>query len=245
MSGSSSFPQTQWTQLGKLRDGNDRERSGALAALYQLYRRPILAFLAGRGFAPERAEDLVQDFFVHAITQRLFEKSDAARGRFRNLMLSALQHYAANAHRHEQAQRRRPAGGFVSADELAEEGGNTAMMGITHGTPEEAFTKSWALTLLTRVVKSLEDDCSKSGRQAHFEIFRRSILAPILEGAEAPSQRDMAAELGLAEKEVANRLLTARRAYQRLLRAEIATYASNEEDVDAEIRDLFTALRAV
>ena len=55
----------------------------------------------------------------------------------------------------------------------------------------------------------------------------------------------MASELGITEKKMAARLVTARRAYQRLLRAEIAGYASSEEDVEAEIRDLFAALREV
>ena len=245
MRGTSSFPLTQWTQLGKLRTGDDSERRGAMSTLYQFYRRPILAFLGARGFSQERAEDLVQDFFLHAITHRLFEKADAARGRFRSLILTALQHYAANSHRHDQAQRRMPPGGFVSADELREEGGNTAMLGVEHDPAGKAFIKSWAQTLLGRVVKALEDECAKTGRQAHFDIFRRSILAPILDGVAAPSQREMASELGITEKEVANRLVTARRAYQRLLRAEIAEYASSEEDVEAEIRDLFAALREV
>ncbi len=244
MSGDPSFPQTRWTQLGLLRTGGDTEKRGVLGALYELYRQPILAFLAGRGFAQERAEDLVQDFFLHAITHRLFEKADATRGRFRSLMLSALQHYAANSHRREQAQMRRPEGGFVEADALIPEGGHTAMLGVDHGTPEQAFTKSWALALLERVVRALEDECAGTGRQAHFEIFRRSIIAPILEGVTAPPQRAMAEEFGIAEKDVANRLVTARRAYQRLLRAEIAKYAGSEEEVDAEIRDLFTALKA-
>ena len=243
MSGSSSFPLTQWTQLGKLRTGDDSERRGAMSTLYQLYRKPILAFLGVRGFPQERAEDLVQDFFLHAITNRLFEKADAQRGRFRSLILSALQHYAANSHRHDQAQRRRPPGGFVSADEMREEGGKTAMLGVEPGLAGQAFTKSWAQTLLARVVQALEDECAKTGKQAHFDIFRRSILAPIMEGMAAPSQRDMAAELGLSEKEVANRLVTARRAYQRLLRAEIAEYAGSDEEVEAEIRDLFAALK--
>ena len=244
MSGDLFFPQTQWTQLERLRGGNDAERSDAMSALYQIYRRPILAFLAGRGCTQERAEDLVQDFFLHAITHRLFEKADAVRGKFRSLMLSALQHFAANAHRHEQAQIRMPAGGFIAADALMAEGGNTAMLGVERGTPEQVFTKAWARALLERVVKSLDEECRRTGKQTHFEIFHRSILAPILEGAEAVSQRAMAAEFGLAEKEVANRLVTARRAYQRLLRAEIASYASSEEDVEREIRELFSVLNS-
>jgi hypothetical protein len=96
--------------------------------------------------------------------------------------------------------------------------------------------------LLARVVDTLDRECRATGKQTHFEIFKRFMLMPILDGVPAPSQRDMAAECGLTEKEVANRLVTARRAYQRLLREEIAQYAADSAEVDAEIRDLFATL---
>ncbi len=51
--------------------------------------------------------------------------------------------------------------------------------------------------------------------------------------------RSLAMKYGLGEKEVANQLLTARRAYQRLLRNEIRLYASSEEEVASEIQDLW------
>ena len=59
---------------------------------------------------------------------------------------------------------------------------------------------------------------------------------------EKPELRDLARELGFSEKEVANRLVTAKRAYQRLLRDEIAAYARSEAEVDDEIRELFQQL---
>ncbi len=236
------FPPTRWSQLARLKAGDETEKREVLGTLYQLYRKPVLAFLFRRGFAHEKAEDLVQDFFLHSMQHQLFEKAETERGRFRGLMLSALQHYAANAHRHDQAQQRRPAGGFVAADEVIAEGGNPAILGVDHHTPENAFTLSWARTLLTRVVEALERECKATGKQAHFDIFKRFMLLPILEGAVAPSQRDLALEFGLTEKEVANRLVTARRAYQRLLREEIAQYAADSDEVDAEIRDLFATL---
>jgi len=53
------------------------------------------------------------------------------------------------------------------------------------------------------------------------------------------------ADSGLAidEKQVANALLTARRAYQRLLRDEIRLYARSEDEVSAEVRDIFRAFQ--
>ncbi|MCF7788876.1 MAG: hypothetical protein K9N47_22315 [Prosthecobacter sp.] len=236
------FPQTRWSQLARLKDGDESTKSEVLGTLYQLYRKPVLAYLARRGFGHEKAEDLVQDFFLHSMQHQLFEKAETARGRFRGLMLSALQHYAANAHRHDQAQQRRPAGGFVAADEVLAEGGSSAILGVDHHTPEDAFTQTWARMLLARVVDALDGECQATGKQTHFSIFKRFMLLPILDGVAAPSQRDMAVEFGLTEKEVANRLVTARRAYQRLLREEIAQYATDSDEVDAEIRDLFATL---
>lgn len=236
------FPQTRWSQLARLKEGDETTKSEVLGTFYQLYRKPVLAYLARRGFGHEKAEDLVQDFFLHSMQHGLFEKAENSRGRFRGLMLSALQHYAANAHRHDQAQQRRPVGGFISADEVLAEGGSTAVLGVDSHTPEDAFTLSWARMLLARVVEALERECGATGKQAHFSIFRRFMLLPILDGVPAPSQREMAEELGLTEKEVANRLVTARRAYQRLLREEIAQYATDSAEVDDEVRDLFTAL---
>ena len=40
-------------------------------------------------------------------------------------------------------------------------------------------------------------------------------------------------------KEACNYLVTARRAFQRLLRQEIGVYASSEEEIASEVRDLF------
>ena len=236
------FPQTRWSQLARLKDGDETTQSEVLGTLYQLYRKPVLAYLARRGFGHEKAEDLVQDFFLHSMQHGLFEKAENSRGRFRGLMLSALQHYAANAHRHDQAQHRRPAGGFISADQVLEEGGSAAVLGVDTHIPEDAFTQSWARMLLARVVDALERECAATGKQAHFSIFRRFMRLPIRDGVPAPSQREMAEELGLTEKEVANRLVTARRAYQRLLREEIAQYATDSTEVDDEVRDLFAAL---
>lgn len=232
----SAFPQTDWIRLAALREGSAEEKQRVRGELFVRYREPVLAYLRGRGARNEPAEDLVQDFFLHAISHGLFEKADAARGRFRNLLLTALQHYAAKAHRAEHAQLRRPAGGFAGADvaDLPE-----AVLPADHATPERAFLRGWAVTLIRRVLAVLEAEYAGPNRRAHFEIFHRLMIAPVLDGAAAPGQRDLARELGLTEKEVANRLVTARRAYQRLLRTEIATYARTEEEIDEEVRELF------
>ena len=235
----SAFPPTDWIRLAELRAGSAEQKQRVLGELFVRYREPVLAYLRGRGSRAEQAEDLVQDFFLHAIRCGLFEKAEAARGRFRNLLLTALQHYAAKAHRAERAQLRHPAGGFAGADvaEIPE-----GVLPADHATPERAFLRGWAGTIVRRVLAALEAEYAGRERRAHYEIFRRLMIAPILEGTEAPAQRELAKELGLTEKEVANRLVTTRRAYQRLLRTEVATYARTEAETEEEIRELFTLL---
>lgn len=237
-----TFPVTDWQRLERLKTGSEGERSAVLGELFLRYRAPVLGYLGGRGMSVERAEDLLQDFFVYVVRENFFAQADAARGRFRNLLLTALQRYAAKQHRAEQAQRRRPAGGFAGADisELPE-----GVLPAGRETPERVFVRRWAETLVRRVLAALEAEFTGPERRAHREIFRRLVIAPILEGAVVPAQRELAGEFDLTEKEVANRLVTVRRAYQRLLRAEIASYARSDTEVDDEVRELWQALAAI
>jgi hypothetical protein len=85
------------------------------------------------------------------------------------------------------------------------------------------------------------DSSQDTGKQAHYALLRQRLVLPALEGAclprlrrrqaEPPPLRDLAARLGLSEKQAANHLLTARRAFQRLLEEEVRSYAGSEEEV--------------
>ena len=55
-------------------------------------------------------------------------------------------------------------------------------------------------------------------------MFRRHLVAPALEGVDAPPLRDLGAAAGLTAKDAANRILTVQRAFRRLLKeAQILT----------------------
>ena len=96
--------------------------------------------------------------------------------------------------------------------------------------------------LLLRALEAVKMGYQASGMDTHYEILVARIVRPILEGSEPVPFRELANKHGLTEKEAANRLLTARRAFQRLLRAEISLYASSEEEVTSEIKDIFRFL---
>ncbi len=204
--------------------------------LAERYWKPAFIYLRSRGFSVEAAEDLVQQFFLKCMDGVLFERANATRGRFRDLLFTALRNFAANSHRREHAKCRVPEGGLVSIHDLSTHAG---LASVPNDRPDVLFERTWMGTLLLRVLDQLKRECQQTGKQSHFQIFHRRIIAPILEGAIPPSLAVLGAELGLSEKKVGNQLVTARRAYQRLLRDEIALYAASEAEVEDEIGRFF------
>jgi RNA polymerase sigma factor (sigma-70 family) len=233
-----AFPATHWSQFAALRAGVVAERAAILNFLIQRYWKPVYCYLRRSGCGEEEAKDLVQDFFVFCLQRDFFDQADPARGRFRSFLLGSLQHFLANARRAAHAQKRRPEQGFVPLRNPAT-ASSVGFEPADRTTPEAVFHHAWVSDLIQRVLRRLEQECQATDKRAHYEILRQRLVLPALEGAEPPPLRDLAQQFGLSEKQAANRLLTARRAYQRLLQEEIRGYAGSEDEVAAEIRDLF------
>jgi DNA-directed RNA polymerase specialized sigma24 family protein len=65
----------------------------ALEELYRLYCYPVYAFIRRRGHGRQDAQDLTQDFFVHLLAKGALGRAEPQRGRFRNFLLGALDHF--------------------------------------------------------------------------------------------------------------------------------------------------------
>ena len=103
------------------------------------------------------------------------------------------------------------------------------------------FDRRWALTLLEQALAALGVEADLEGKGELFEALKPTLTA---DGRDArdESYRDLAAKLGTSEgalKVAAHRL---RRRYRDLLREHISETVQTPEEVDDEIRDLFTAL---
>lgn len=238
-----NLPSTHWSQLIALRAGTTTHRTEILDSLLRRYWKPVYCYLRRCGCSEEDAKDLVQEFFAECLRTEFFAKADQARGRFRNFMLRALQHFVANVRRAAQAQKRRPPQGLLSLEELAAgDSGTVGFEPASRQTPDAVFHRVWVADLTQRVLRRLGDECRATGKLAHYEIFRQCLVLPALEGTERPSLGELAGRLGISEKQAANCLLSARRAYIRLLEDEIRAWAGTEDEVAAEIRDLLAFL---
>ena len=70
------FVTTRWNLIlsGASSGSKDQQIREALAELCQIHWRPIFFFIARRGYSPEDAEDLTQDFFLRMLKGSGFRK---------------------------------------------------------------------------------------------------------------------------------------------------------------------------
>ena len=105
-------------------------------------------------------------------------------------------------------------------------------------TPEQSFERRWALTLLDDVLKRLGQEYAREGKADLF-----AALNPCLVG-ERTSQPyfELAERLGTTESALKSVVHRLRRRYRQLLREEIANTVAAPDDVDDELRHLFSVL---
>jgi RNA polymerase sigma-70 factor (ECF subfamily) len=90
------------------------------------------------------------------------------------------------------------------------------------------------------VFARLRDEFDQAGKPQEFDRLKVFLTGE----AGTPSYRDVAAELETTEGAVKVAVHRLRRRYRDLVRDEIAQTVAGPEDVDEELRHLFTALRS-
>ena len=236
--------------VGFLLPGNDiaiacpaGERSSpgseeALAALCQAYWYPLYAFVRRKGHDADEAQDLTQEFFARVIEKQYFGQADAQRGRFRSFLMAALEHFLSSERDRAHAQKRGGGRPPLSLEiETAE--GRYQREPTDHETPERVFERRWALTMLDRVLAALRDEYHRGGREERFERLQGLLTG----GTSEESYAQLGATLGLSEGAVKVAVHRLRQRFGELLRAEIAQTVQRDQDIDDEIRYLFSALQ--
>jgi RNA polymerase sigma-70 factor (ECF subfamily) len=231
------FPTTRWSRVILAGDPDAPLARESLAELCTAYWYPLYAYIRRRGHDPEQARDLTQDFFARLLEKGLLAEADPSRGRFRAFLRTVCFHFLANRRDHEQAKKRGGGRAVLPIDPVDAEG--RYALELADGlTPERIFERSWALTLLGRVLDQLGSEYDEAGKEATFEALRG-----LLDGtSDATSYAAVAARMGMTEgaaRVAAHRL---RHRYGELLRREIASTLAEPAEVDDEIRELFAAL---
>ena len=231
------FLTTHWTAvLAAGRNDTTRARM-ALAQLCETYWYPLYVYVRRRGHSLHDAQDLTQEFFARLLEHNWLARADHAKGRFRTFLLTAMERFLANEWDKVRAQKRGGGQQFVPVQFEAAE----TRYGVEPAddrTPEQAFERRWALTLLDSVLQQLEAEFCAQGKT---ELF--AALQPCLVGdRERLPYQELARQSGLSEGALRVAVHRLRGRYRELLRAEIANTVASAEEVEAEMRHLFNVL---
>ena len=234
---SGRFPTTRWSRVVTAASLDGSGAREALSSLCQAYWYPIYAYVRHRGHSPEQAQDLTQDFFAYLLERDLIATADPSRGRFRGLLRTICSRQLAD-HRDRQDAGKRGGGRFpISIDPLDAERRYT-LEPANRLTPERIFDRTWALTLLGRVVDRLRGEYDDAGQAARFE----ALIGVLTRDPTSGPYLEIANRLGTTEGNVRVAVHRLRRRYGVLLREEIAATIEDPTEVDDEIRALFAAL---
>jgi RNA polymerase sigma-70 factor (ECF subfamily) len=210
----------------------DTEHNDALTALEQLclaYWQPLYTFARCSGLRPPDAQDVVQGFFAQLIARQGLRRVDPAKGRFRSFMLASLRHFMSDERDRAHAAKRGGGSEPLPLDfALAEDAFESHF--ASGESPERAFDRAWAMSVLERAQKCLRDECVAAGKSELHDA-----LGP---ASSDESYANVGERLGLSESAVKTAAFRMRRRYRELICQEIAQTVTT----DAELKDELDAL---
>lgn len=234
---SGTFPTTHWSVVLSAGREASAEAAQALETLCRTYWYPLYVYVRRRGYGREDAQDLTQGFFAHLLERDFLRGVSQEKGRFRSFLLAALNHFLSDQWDRSRAAKRGHGQPPISLDaDLAER--RYRAEGCDMLTPQLAYERFWAATLLERAQTRLADEYAAHGKA---DLLRQLEEFPLGERAES-SFRECAARLGLRESALKSDVHRMRARYRELLREEVACTVSDPGEVAGEIHYLIAVV---
>lgn len=238
MEANPQFAGTRWSLVLAVRTGDGSAAKRALGELCVLYWQPVYCYLRRRGHDPEDAMDLTQGFLARLLEKGAIGNPDPAKGRFRNFLLGAVNHYVSGEAGRARALKR---GGGATPLPLdpgpAEE--RLRREPADRHTPESLYQRQWALMLMEDALAALRQRYVADGKA---DLFER--LHPLISSGSASERyAAIAADLGSTEDAIKMAASRLRKRYRAELRARVAETVADPADIDDELRGLIEALR--
>jgi len=209
----------------------------ALEQLCRVYWYPLYAYVRRQGHSPHDAQDLTQEFFARFIAKNYLDAVRRERGKFRSFLLAALKHFLANEWDRARARKRGGAHTIIALDEHDAEA-RYALEPRDESSADKIYERRWALTLLEQVLGRLREEYAAAGKAGLFD----GLKSCLTEKKSSTPHAALATRLGMTEEAVKVAVHRLRKRYRDRLRSEIAHTVATPDEVDEEIRHLFTAL---
>jgi len=220
----SRFESTVWLTIWKARDNDPN----ALDDFVKRYRPPIEKFILQNGFGTADAEELAQEVFLRIFKNNVLKKARKERGRFRSLLLTLTRHVIQDERRRRGAAKRGGDHITVSPQHTTEEGLPLEELVVSH-TEDRQFDHLWVSNILKLSLEKLRTE-----NEAYYTAFTMNL--------DDYDYKAIAERMGKSPKEVDNYVYRAKQKLIRLIRDEIAGYASSPQEYRDEINYLSTYL---
>jgi RNA polymerase sigma factor (sigma-70 family) len=229
------FVTTHWSVVLSAQDSHGSHSRQALESLCRTYWYPLYSFARRAGHSPTDAEDLTQGFFARLLEKDYLKAAAIDKGRFRTFLLVALKRYLANEWDRQHAQKR---GGFTAIVPIDQDLAETRFASelTNHLSPDLLFDRQWAMTLLDRTMTQLQQEYSASGRSELFDCLRLCLA----KDESALPYTEIASRLKVTEASIKMAVHRLRSRYREILQHEIAQTVSTREEIEEEIRHLFS-----
>ena len=227
------FMTTRWTVVLQA-GGNGPEKDKSLAALCRDYWQPVFIYIRRHGHDEEGARDLTQEFFARLLEKDWLEGLRREGAKFRAFLLVAVRRFLAVEHHRRTAQKRGGGAALLPLDTA-----DLPPLASQDATPEQAFDRHWALTVINRALDALRAETEASGRGRWFAELAEFISAE----PEAGAYDAAAAALGVSRATVAMAVHRLRLRLREKVREEIAHTLADAAQIDAELRELTATLR--
>ncbi len=227
------FATTRWSLVMAAGEPTSELSQHALEKLCAAYWYPIYVYVRRRGYGPEDAQDLTQEFFAQLIAKEHLRLADCTKGKFRTFLLATLNFFLAREWSRAHRQKRGGHFTFVPLDEESAE--QQYQLGLPDGdSPEKQFQRQWALTVLKQTMDALEKECAETGKALLLQEVKQ-----LLSGErEGESYAAISRRLSMTESALRVAIHRLRRRYGELLRAEVSQTLASTGEVEEELRQL-------
>lgn len=240
--GKAMFPDTSFTLYQRLQSPSSPESRVALEKFFSRYWYPLYVFARREGKSHHDASDLVQDFVsTELIGKGHLQKWDPEKGRLRTFLQVCLKRFGIKDFRKQNAQKR---GGdkrltHVSMDlDRAE---NYFGDSCSHAeAPDKLFEREWASATVGHATSKLAAQYGEKDKLKEFQLLLGS-LNDRGDSASSTSYAEIAAELGISEGAVKQRMRLFRAKFIQCIRAVVGETV-NPDEIDAEIGFVLEAL---
>ncbi len=232
------FETTHWSVVLAAGHGGTPQSREALSTLCETYWYPLYAYVRRKGYDADESADLTQGFFAHFLQKNYLGSVRRERGRFRSYLLGALNHFLVNEWERASA-RKRGGGRVLERLDLVDAEKRYHVEPSHVVTPAILYERRWALTLLERALARLEEECDATEKS----VLLRSLSTYFVGGESVYGKyKRLATELEMTEGAVRVAAHRLRQRYGEILRGEIARTVAEPEELDDEIRHLFSVL---